>query len=374
MTFLFYMFIEVIVLLLFHYAVKTYSGKKLSLGMVCYLVSFSILLFVIIFRNIDVGKDYERYYKAILRIHTGKEYPMDIQWLSVGFRVLIRIVGGFHLPDNMVPFVVIWIISAITLYCFFRVCVTFSKGSTMSLFLFLSFCLYFQIMNQFRQMMAIAIVLLAYQYIDQSILKYMLMVLLAASFHSSAFVMAPFYFIVKLHINVKLIFGYLLACVAAIFLYSKIVVLLKRSTYGAIYFGWSDFDFAFGGSAVINLMIRVLLLVLCLNVRKNIIKKDSKYEILYHMIIVCTIVQVFAVISYVFGRITTYFFVYYLILIPEVAKEYRNKIAQNSKTLYDILVYVMLFLYQCVYYFGQGADAAGYGNYTTIFHNSMYWK
>lgn len=374
MTFMFYLLIEVTALLLFDYASKTYSGRKFSWAMICYILSFGILLFVIIIRNIDVGKDYERYYRAIMRIHMGKAYPLDIQWLSIGFRILIRAVGLLHLPNNMVPFLVIWISSFITLYCFFKVCIEFSSKPTMSLFIFFSFCLYFQIMNQFRQMQAIAIVLLAYKYIDKSMIKYMLMVVFASSFHSSALIMIPLYFVVKVHINYKLILGYFISCLIAVFLYSEITDLLKKTTYGAIYFGWSDFDYAFGGSAIINLVIRILLLVVCLSVSKQIIRKNLKNEVLYHMIIICTIIQVFTVVSYAFGRITTYFFVYYIILIPEVVQVYKDRISSNSKRIYDLLIYAMLFLYQCIYYFGQGANAAGYGIYTTIFHNSVYWR
>jgi hypothetical protein len=160
----------------------------------------------------------------------------------------------------------------------------------------------------------------------------------------------------------------------ALFFYKTIVRLLGKTSYGAIYLGWSAYDISLKGSAVINFAVRIILLIICLSVYKEVIKKNKKNEILYHMVIICTILQLFTLVSYLYGRMTTYFFVYYILLLPEVINLYRLKISKNSKRIYDVLIYTLLFVYQIVYYFGQGAEAGGYAKYSLIFNNSAYWK
>jgi hypothetical protein len=338
-------------------------------------LSVAILFVIVAFRNIDVGTDYLTYYRAINRVQTGTAYATDYEWLSVGFIGLIKLVAFLGIPSNYVPFVVCWIITALTLFFFYKAFIELSNYSTYSLFIFLSFCLYFQMMNQFRQMLAIAITLYAFKYINSSWFKYGLLIIVAGMFHSSALIMLPFYFIVKVKISRKIIILYFSVCIVVILFFSKFTGLLMKISYGATYLNWSTYNGTFTVSSLFNLLVRIILLIISLNVY-NILKvqNEKKYQAIYHMIIVCTILQFFTVMSYIFGRMTTYFFVYYILLLPEVIDLYRLKISKNSKRIYDVLIYTLLFIYQIVYYFGQGAEAGGYAKYSLIFNNSAYWK
>lgn len=367
-TFMLYTFIEIMALVLFSYGCRrNIKGMIDSRKKICIIYSFILLLCVIIFRNTNVGTDYNDYLNAIRRVQTDNMYSSDEQWLSVGFRLTIKVISMMSFNDSIVPFIVVGLTATITLYCFYKAFYELSSYPPLSLYIFISFCLYFQIMNQFRQMFAIAVSFFAYKYIDKSIVKYMLLILIAALFHSSAIIMIPLYFVVKFEINYKIIITYITMSTISLLCYDKILILLSKTTYGSTYIGWSKYNGSFETSVIINLFVRIILLVISMGVYRRIVDKKPKSKILYHMIIICTILQIFTVFSYIFGRITTYFYVYYILLLPDVIKEYRKFFAVNSKWMYDLIVYLTIFLYECVYYFSQGAVSGGYDVYSTIF-------
>lgn len=365
MTYIFYLFIELVALCAFYMGInkKNKYGDVKSRILICF--AFIILLSVIIFRDLSVGTDYIRYYNAINRVQYNRMYSYDESWLSVGLIGMVRLAVIIGIPSKILPFVIIGIMAFITLYFFFKAFIEISSRPTLSLYIFLCFCLYFQIMNQFKQMLAISIVLLAYKYIDKSFLKYMVMILFACMFHPSAAIMLPMYFVVKIKISKKILVLYLAIGLLGVFSYSRIISLFQFTKYYN-YFGREGLDVAFKASVLLNLAVRVALLFCCLLVRKRLIAKKPKSEILYHMIIVCTILQLFTVLSYLFGRITTYFYVYYILLLPDVFTELRFYISKESRHIFDKLIYLALFLYQCIYYFGQSVGS-GYDSYSFIF-------
>ncbi len=360
MVFIFYMLIEILALAFFYYGTR----KNRTIG-IYVILSFTFLIILIIFRDLSVGTDYENYYNAVLRVANNNMLDYDYTWLSRGFRTFIKFIAFFGFPNDMLPFIVIGIISFFTLVLFYYSFIEFSIFPTFSLFIFFCFCLYFQMMNQFRQMFAIALVLFSYKFIDKSFWKYFFTIILAAFFHGTAVIMLPMYFICKLRISRTVILCYFFACLTGVIMYPYIMGLVRYTSYST-YLGWEEFDVSKTATAIINFIIRVFMLWICLKVRKNVISKKPKTAILYHMIIACTIIQVFAVISALFTRLTTYFYVFYILLIPEVIEEYKCYFTKESRLYFRILVVLLFLLYQIIYYAIQ-SEGSGYSDYKFIF-------
>lgn len=370
-TFIIYIFTQLLAIIFLYLAFKNKKNdvlipiikKNISLSIIYLIISASVLAFLAIFRSPSVGADYKTYIHLYDAIRTNTLTAQELEWLSPGYRILNTIFAFFFGNNYWIFFS---FITFLTLFFLYKAIWNESKNPMLSLFMFLSFCLYYQFFNQFRQMLAIAIVLYSYKYLkNKNIIKYIFFILLATSFHKSALIMIPIYWISMIKINKKIIIGYLFICVLAYFSIDVMRVILKDTYYGQMYFG-SQYDIVGKSSTYLNLIFRVGLLVSTLLFFKKI--ENPKTNILYHMAFLCTIVQILTVRSYVFGRVTTYFFVFYILLIPYIIE---TIFYDNIKKIVIILVSLVLSLYHFVYFNSNNAVESGYREYKFLFQEEM---
>lgn len=339
--------------LLFMYkfsSVKDNKKKKLM-----YIVLSFLPLFILLgFRHISVGTDTHVYADTFERVVHGTMSTADKNWLSIGYITLSYIVGHIFGTNYVVLNVVVGFLSLFFLY---KSIVDNSKIPTLSLFLFICMCLYYQMFNQSRQLLAITIVMYSYKYLKhKNFFKYAITVLFAATMHKSALIMLPVYFFVDIKLTKRNLLIYSGLGVFILLFSGLFVKLITMTSYGKIYAGTSFFESQL--STLFNLFVRVGLLGLCLLAGKNYIKKDSQSCRLYNIAILCTLLQIIAVRVGIFARIVTYFFVFYVFLIPEIISHV-SKRYQEDVLEYTILLFTM---YHFVYYAFRAIDA-GYNIY-----------
>lgn len=105
----------------------------------------------------------------------------------------------------------------------------------------------------------------------------------------------------------------------------------------------------------------------CLMFAKKTVARAKYTVVLYNIVAMCTILQIGAISFNIFGRITTYFYIAYIFLIPEVLKTIRELFSERDGILIYIGISLLLCIYNVVYYFSSaGAVAAGYSMYASI--------
>jgi drug/metabolite transporter superfamily protein YnfA len=161
---------------------------------------------------------------------------------------------------------------------------------------------------------------------------------------------------------------YTMASVIAYFGFDKVLYLLSFTNYGVTYLNWSKYNTTFERSSILFMFVRIIMLLGCLAFYKDLRAKDSSINVLYNMAIVCTITQLLTVRLYLFGRITTYFYVTYIFLIPEIMGLIKERYSKNKRiVLYGIII-IALLLYHFVYYYSSsGAVGSGYEVYKSVF-------
>lgn len=356
MTVLLYSCVEIISLSLFYIGDKYESIKSYTR-----IIAFAIMFLIIGFRDITVGIDYRNYSSVILSVAGGDPPEYFKNWLSIGFIYIIKFFQLFGIPQNILPTVVIAFIGFLTLVFYYKSFDELSVNSTVSLYLFFCFCLYFQLMNQFRQMLAVAIVLYSFKYIDKSFFKYCVWILIAASIHKSAIIMLPIYFIVKLKLSKRTLIGYAILGGSMIVFYPFLRSLIQYTSYSG-YLGWTQYDIGATTTSVLNLVVRIAMLFGCLPFMNQLIKENSKNRALYHLVLICTVLQILVINVNLFGRITTYFFVFYILLIPQILNQIKNKVTVQSRIIVNFIFVFIFLIYQVVYYISQSATM-GYSVY-----------
>lgn len=337
------------------------SKKRMYIFLILSFLPFALLF---IFRGIKVGQDYETYAQTYLSFLDNTLDARQEEWWSVGFKAICYLLS-FVFGRNY--YGVFAVINLATLFLLYKGIWDNSKNPALSLFILFCFCLPFQIFNQFRQMLAIALTFYAFKYIKKrQFWIYFVFVSMAGLIHTSAFIMLPLYFFVGKELNIKAL-GIYGAIALAVFLgFDWLKEFISNTYYGRIYFG-SSFDVT-EMSSIYNLVIRILMFGVSYYFYRKITKNNKENIYLYNLVFFCTLLQLLVVRSYILARLTTYLYIYYVLLIPPLLNEFLKK--QKHKTLWITLFICGMLVYQGVYYqSSSGAVRAGYDIYTTFFQD-----
>lgn len=220
----FYIMLYIAVLII---AIPCYLPKKLSKkqkDMLYLTITGGLLAFLSAIRY-DIGFDYSYvyapFYEKILQSPITNIFN---ERHEIGFVILEYITASFSQNFQMV-FVVTSILLILLYFVYFY---KYSCNMVMSVAMFMLWGYYFCSMNFVRQTIASGIFLYAVQsVIEKKPIKYVLITLLAASFHKSALIMLPFYFILQIKINKKVLVLY---CSAVAFIFSTSHIFLEFAT------------------------------------------------------------------------------------------------------------------------------------------------
>lgn len=350
-TQLIYLIFNSTILFAMYYRENNVGEKRKIHVDVLILMMFTIFIG---FRHIDVGVDTMNYANLFERLGEGHINESDYKWLGLPLitllRFIIAIVGTNYVIINT-------IIAFVTIYFIYYGIIKNASKPAFSMYLLMVFCLHYQMMNQSRQLLAIAIVLYSYTYIKEcNIKKFVVCIIFATIAHSSSIIFLPFYFITKIKINKKVIIAYIIMALGVFIFSDMIIWVILNTSYGQIY--GSTINFEATSLAIINFIIRIVMCILAIIFMKNTLNKKEN-NILYHLVIWCTLLQIIAVKIAIFARVTTYFYIFYIFLIPEILISIQNVKIRKYLTVGVIIVSV---LYYLVYYH-KTSVSSGYDIY-----------
>ena len=330
----------------------------------CFVISFLVLFIVAALRD-HVGIDYNLYASTYVNINSGHSYGYYDNWLSFGYVALCRFLGIFAPRNYEVMFAVV---AFLTLYFLYKAIYKMSCSWWLSLCVFLCFCFYYSSFGQPRQFCAIALTTYACSFLRKNIngglrqKKYFLLyVLLAFSIHKSALFMLVLYPCCHIRMNRRNLFTYVLILIGFHVAYDIVLWVISNTSYKN-YIG-SNFDVAFNENTAANSVMRLIMLVGCLLFAKSTVKRNPDTLIYYNSVIICTILTTLSVKMYLIARMTQYFYVMYIFLIPEVVKSIQSHLTSNNKKIMLFLTLLLLLVYHFIYYALTNTGARNYGVY-----------
>lgn len=165
-----------------------------------FLVMFTLIIVFTLFFGLryNVGIDYMAYYNNAEFSLWNKPQKGTGQYFEPAFRALYALSDFFCLPSNT-----IFVLSGFLIYVFlFAGIRSYSVSFPLSLFIFISSGLFYFSFNEMRQFVAVCIVFYGYSFcIRRNFFKWILTVLFAMSFHKSAFIIFPVYFLSIIKMN-----------------------------------------------------------------------------------------------------------------------------------------------------------------------------
>lgn len=218
----------------------------------------------------------------------------------------------------------------------------------MSFFLFIASTQFTWLINGMRQFTAVCLIFAAITLmLEKKWWQYILVVLLASTFHGTAIIMIPTYFIAQWKpFSLKSIIASVAIAVAGINI-GRFEFLFDNTQYE----GYLDTILETSGMNVIRFLVAAVPLVIAVAGRKIIAAKNNRLiNICVNMSCFYIAVQFSALFigaNYI-GRIAAYFNIYNLILLPWMIKNCFTKGSERLVKLACVICYCVYFYYQMV--------------------------
>ena len=155
------------------------------------LCGIFLLLFAVAACRFHVGNDYTRYeeFFRLMMIEGSDGVPTEI-----GLNLLVK--GIQYIFGTNVNLLIFAVFAAIIAFLFLKGIYDLSVDFAFSFLLFMTFGYYFNSLNTIRYYMALAMAVISMKYVlKKEYGKFVLVVLLAASFHKSVLLVIPVYFL-----------------------------------------------------------------------------------------------------------------------------------------------------------------------------------
>ena len=318
------------------------DSKKL-IGIICSI--FAILLPSIIagVRDESIGIDVNVYMKPIFeRARLGFSF-VEFNKLSSSteylYNLLTYLVALITNNFNVFMFLVEFIIVSLVYLTIYR----YREKGPMWIGMMVFLLIYYnRSLNIIRQSMALAITFYSTKYLkNRNYIKYIITIVIATLFHTSAFVAGLIYIIyiqLNKNSNSKKIYVYMtLVCI----LVANYGELLKFLIYNlnvlpskyAIYIPTGEIDVPIGET-----LLKTVMLLLILIYRKSLKKYNIDNAFFIFIVIIDFILMQIGIIAPCAQRVSFYFGYYYILLIPQLYVVLRKKGYNVINFLYTLLL------------------------------------
>ena len=298
------------------------------------LLAGGLLFFIAASRSIEFGSDVIGYVKKYDSL-VYKDFSIVLNDFLSGngkdpffyfFSKVISLTGANYQ-------VWIAILSGIFVFSVSRIIAKESPYPFISFISLLSLGYFYFSLSGLRQTMALSFVILSYPFLKERRLRpFLLTIVIGSLFHSSALIFLLSYPVVKMKIGYKYAI-FIGAALSASLLFRDFI----RQLVGIL--GWTDTlaDYAFRevGLSYSGFIIQLTVFIFCLLYKNKVLAKDQANLALYNLLFLGLIFQTFASTIAEFFRISMYFSVFSVILIPKAIS------SENDKELRKIVYYLV---------------------------------
>ncbi|SDB21315.1 EpsG family protein [Eubacterium oxidoreducens] len=319
------------------------------------LVLFVPLIFFCGMRGAGVG-DTQAYITGYEDIPTNFS---EIVWSELGkgkLFVLYEIICKHFSPDNYTP----WLFSlALISGVFFLIGIKrYSAFFGMSCFWFIASTMFIYMFNGIRQCVVVSVIFaFSNLIVEKKFWKYLIMILILATIHSSVLVMIPVYFIIqakpwgrtmRLVLVLAVILGVGFDC-----FWSSFSSVLEDTTYSA-YVDYMSTDAS--GVNIVRVAVIAVPVILALWGRRAV--EELEYPLIrvsINMSVITLALYIVAIFSsgMAVGRIAVYFEIYNMISLPWLLKHVFVRNSSRFVSIICIIAYLMYFYVQMVISYGN---------------------
>jgi len=349
---------------IFSFEVKrnNYSNSKSNVKTKTKYLNFSLfftflILFVFrAFRSLDVGGDLINYNNLFHYIGSKAWGDIFYPGYEIGWLALNKLFFVVY-PNFQIILVFVSFIFTISLLYFIY------KNSSypwLSIFLYISLNFLGATFNNERQAVAIALLFFSFKYLkDRKLVKFVFLVVFASLFHQSSLIFLVLYFLYNIKISLRYWISIITIVISVFIFRIPLLEFSLRFFYTDKYLGITGYT----GEGYLYFLFLVTILMLTVIMDKLGKFSDPNKKIFVHMLVIATIIQIFAFeIGFIY-RATSIFSVSMIILIPEGIKIFSD---QYSKITY---ISIIVIFFSLLYLSNLSNDTLGILPYTFFWNN-----
>ncbi|MBO5439475.1 MAG: EpsG family protein [Clostridia bacterium] len=320
-------------------------------------IFFAILLTLLICRDKTIGVDLSSYLprfnfvKNLSFANIFKEFEGEH-----GYWLLNKVISIFTTDDQWF----IAIMAAISLLPIARLYIKESENALLSISIFLILPNFSMMFSGLRQAIAIAIVAMSFKFVkEKKLILFMLVILLAMTFHTSAFIAFLLYPIYHMNITKAKLFVFVPAILLVLIFNKPIFEFLLQflGDYGEKY----PYEET-GAYTMIILFALFLIFAFFVPKEENM---DKNTIGLRNISVIVLMLQIFALSNFVAMRMNYYFIIFLPLLIPKVI----NRSHERNKQVYQFMGLVMAVFFFVYYIF----DANSGSDVLEIYPYKAFW-
>lgn len=302
-------------------------GKKTKLKQVLFVAICFLQCTLISAVRFRVGYDYSQYAIGFFSMVVDGFSNMSYEDWEIGYILLNKIVGIF----TAWPGAIMVVTSVISMTGPAYLIARYSKNPFLSVFLYVNFYLFYLDMNFIRQAIAMSIICFAYGFLkDKKFWRFLLLVIIASTFHFTALYMIPVYFVCLLRINSRTMLLYLFG-LFYYYLLSDGLLNFVLSRFHREYLGSQFIQWGMNPLYVVIPVIVTLAMVIAAYYIKD---KTRTLEVLIHLTLMMGFWQVISTKHSLFERFSYYTMIFTVLAIPEAVSAFRSQLKTSLKTKY----------------------------------------
>lgn len=334
-----------IIIILLILLLNVFSNKGVN-ETINYRVAFFILFLFAALRGNGDGDyfqylDYSKLIQSISDLFNSS-FPMEI-----GFRLISFIVNSLGLHEQAV----IAIMNLISLVCIYKFIKMYSPDKMFSIILFFPIFLLLD-MHAARTAVALGISTLGFKYIYQGkFLKYVAVIFLASCFHQSVLVLTGMYFLRNIRINRLIGIGAIIYVIILSYLFSVnslIQIALQTLPFSSLQYKFMIYTQSVDYGYSFKLYDPRLLLITGIYIAGSFtLNKSNKLEnmLMNYIWFNVILIILFRENTIFVTRLTSYFNIYTIIVIPLILLRYKNHQFMKDYVLYKLLFLFLYLLY-----------------------------
>ncbi len=316
-------------------AVTPYGNSIIKPNKLLVLVVMLSLVLISGLRS-DIGDTY--FYKHSFSINNYTWEFVKTQ-KDIGFGILQMMLKMYSSDPQILVFTTALITNVLIVSVLYH----YSRMIELATYVYITGGLFLVSMNGIRQVFAAAIAFTATKFlIEGDWKKYILVVLFASTFHESALVLIPIYFLVRYKAWSKATLFLLLFAIAIVLGFNQFSSLLFSALQDSQYGQYKNFQE--GGANIIRVAVNGAPLLIAFLGRDKLRSIFPKSDFIVNMAMIGFVFMVISTKNWIFARFSIYFDLYQLILISWIIKLFREK---DQRLAY----YILLICYFLYYYY-----------------------
>lgn len=340
-----------------HFAIKGLQMDYQKRNKAAMKFFFVLLTLLIAFRHESVGNDTENY-MSFFKVFSRMEWS-DLRNASmeVGFRYLNKLISLFFGEPQFFLAVVAILVSAMIYPTYKRLC----TDASLTIVLFCTMSTFAMMFSGIRQMIAIGIGFIAYEFTRQKkLISFILIVLLAMTFHTSAFMLAFMYPLYHARITKKWLYA-VVPVLALCFVFN-------RQIFGALslileQYTEYDTEITLTGAYTMLILFGAFAAFSFLIPDEN--KMDAELIGLRNFLLMAFALQMFAPLHTLSMRMGYYYMIFIPVLLPKIIACRSRR--WNQVAILGRHVMVVFFL---LYFFVTASGGGG----LNVFPYHFFWE